>query len=151
MICACPRKEEFEPRRPNQKYRSSECRLLAKKERSVVIRLNRREHVHIKTLREFQRSPLRWGNPIKPPLGTTPRRRMQYEPLLTTAKVAEFLNVSEWTVRWWRMRSVQLGPAFIRLGKTRGIRYLPKDVIAFLRKHRSCHRARPSQAGTAGR
>jgi Helix-turn-helix domain len=141
MICSCPRREEFEPRRPGQKYRSPECRLLAKKQRSVVIRVNRRECVHIRTLRALQKWPLRQGNPIEPPYEATGRGRTQYRPLLTTAEVADLLQVSEWTVRWWRMRSVQLGPAFIRLGKTRCIRYLRRDVMSFLGKHRSDRRA----------
>jgi predicted DNA-binding transcriptional regulator AlpA len=138
MICACPCKIQFEPRRPNQKYRSPECRLLAKKERSLVIRINRSEHDYIKSLRERQKSPARWGNPIKSPHALTRRRRMQREPLLTTFEVAEFLKLSVWQVRAWRMHGGQSGPRFVRIGRL--VRYLPQDVLAWLRARRSDRR-----------
>ena len=135
MICACGCGRQFEAGRPNQIYYDAECRLRAKKQRSQVIRVNRTEHGHIKSLRAAQESPLRWGNPIRSPLGATPRRRMQHEPLLTTPEVAEFLGVSEWQVNAWRMRGGRSGPRFVRIGRL--VRYFPADVLAWLREHRS--------------
>jgi Helix-turn-helix domain len=149
MICACPRKEEFEPRRSNQKYRSPDCRERARRERSPVVRLTARERESVERARMAQKSAAPRGNHPFPGYRSTRPRRMEHRPLLTTAELAELLQVSEWTVRWWRMRRVRLGPAYVRLGKARGIRYLPQDVAAWLRKHRSIQAGSGAPAGLA--
>jgi Helix-turn-helix domain len=66
--------------------------------------------------------------------------------LMTTEEAAEFLNLSERQLRAWRMRGRGGGPAFIRIGRC--IRYLPSDVISFMRERR---RAAPRAYGQAPR
>lgn len=55
------------------------------------------------------------------------------EQLLTTEQVAEWLQVSADTVRWWRKRG--RGPAHLRVGKY--ARYRRVDVEAWLEQQRA--------------
>ena len=48
--------------------------------------------------------------------------------LLTTQVTAEFLSMSEGTLRWWR--SIGRGPQFIRCGKA--VRYRVGDLEAWI-------------------
>lgn len=63
-----------------------------------------------------------------------PERQEPCEPLMVTSEVARMLRVSEWTVRYWRMRKVRSGPPFIKIGRL--VRYFRRDVMRFARKHR---------------
>lgn len=146
MKCACPCGIEFEPQRPNQIYRSPECRARAKRERSLVFRVNRLERARVKYRRMRPGADLRRGNPGKPQLEASQGNLTQSEPLLKTSQVAELLGVSQWLVRWWRCRGVDFGPDYIRLGP-RAVRYLPSDVRAFVCQRRVLGRREPNQAG----
>jgi predicted site-specific integrase-resolvase len=53
-------------------------------------------------------------------------------PLLSSADVAEWLDVSERTLEFWRY--VGKGPAYVKVGKR--VRYRPADVEAFLEANR---------------
>ena len=66
-------------------------------------------------------------------------------PLLTPAKVAELLAVSEVTLARWRRTGK--GPAFLKLQRGRSglVRYRLSDVEAFLG---ACSRASTSDPGT---
>jgi hypothetical protein len=50
--------------------------------------------------------------------------------LLTQSEAAELLRVTERTLE--RLRVAGTGPKFIRIGKTKAIRYRPGDVEAWL-------------------
>lgn len=54
---------------------------------------------------------------------------MDADQLLTTAEVAEMLNVAVGTLRWWRHTSV--GPKAFKLG-ARKVMYRRSDVLAWL-------------------
>lgn len=53
--------------------------------------------------------------------------------LITSAKVAEMLGVSEWCLRNWRHLGTK-GPKFIKLGE-RFVRYRLSDVEAWIESH----------------
>lgn len=53
--------------------------------------------------------------------------------MMTTRETAQFLGLSEWQLRYWRMLRCG-GPAFIKIGRC--VRYLPSDVIGFVRSRR---------------
>lgn len=138
MICACSCKKEFEPRRANQKYRTPECKERARRQRSVAVRLTAEERKLVDRARTGTAAVVPRGNHPFP--GYSPKKsdRRLSGPLgpglMTTKEVAKFLGVSEWQLRYWRMRN--RGPAFTKLGRKRCVRYLPSDVIAFVRNNR---------------
>ena len=53
-------------------------------------------------------------------------------PLLSSADVAELLDVSERTLEFWRYAGK--GPAYVKVGKR--VRYRPADVEAYLEAQR---------------
>ena len=53
-------------------------------------------------------------------------------PLLSSADVAELLDVSERTLEFWRY--ARKGPAYLKVGKR--VRYRPADVEAYLEANR---------------
>lgn len=53
---------------------------------------------------------------------------MQNVNLLTTAEVADRLNVSEQTLRHWRTQN--RGPRYLKLGKA--VRYRPADITTWI-------------------
>ena len=56
------------------------------------------------------------------------------EPLLTERQLAEQLQLSQSTLRWWR--SEKRGPPWIVLNGGRSIRYRPEDVREWLLDYR---------------
>jgi Helix-turn-helix domain len=137
MICACPCKKEFEPKRANQKYRSKECKERARRERSKIMRLSAEEGRRVEMARMGRAAVVPRGNHPFPgyrPNRTSRRHWEPFEPLLTTADVARLLGVSQWQLRAWRMRSRGGGPAFVRIGRL--VRYRPADLASFIRAGR---------------
>lgn len=65
---------------------------------------------------------------MAPKLKTTDQTK-----LLTSAKVAEMLGVSEWCLRNWRYLGTK-GPKFIKLGE-RFVRYRQSDVEEWVESH----------------
>jgi predicted DNA-binding transcriptional regulator AlpA len=64
----------------------------------------------------------------------------QYE-LLTTPEAAEFLNVPQGTLRWWRHQNI--GPKGFRLG-ARKVMYRRSDLIDWLERR---YAAEPDPVG----
>lgn len=138
MICACPCKKRFEPRRPNQKYASAECKERARRKRSGVMRLSVRERRRVERARTGHAAVVPRGNHPFPGHSPTQSRKSQHRPLgealMTSAQVRQFLSVSKWQMREWRTSPSGGGPAFIRIG--RRVRYLPSDVFSFVAARR---------------
>lgn len=138
MICECPCKREFLPRRANQKYSTPECRERARRERSPVVRLTARERERIEMARTGHKSVAPHGNHAFPGYGPTRRQQTHQralgDRLMTSEEVRQFLGVSRWQMREWRTSPDGRGPAFIRIGKR--ARYLPSDVLSFVRAGR---------------
>lgn len=134
MICACPCRRKFAPHRPGQRYFSPECREAARRARSTLMRLTVDERRLIEGSRKGRKGLVPTRNHPYPGHTPTRRKRMQHEPLLTTSEVAEFLGISEWQVKAWRMQGRTGGPAFIRIGRL--VRYLPSDVLSFVTARR---------------
>lgn len=135
MFCACPCKKEFEPGRANQKYRTPECRERARRERSPVVRLTARERERVEMARTGQKSVVPHGNHASPSYSTSRCQQAHHGPLgdalMTSEQVRQFLGVSRWQMRAWRTSPKGGGPAFMRIG--RRVRYLPSDVLQFVR------------------
>ncbi|WP_390895146.1 helix-turn-helix transcriptional regulator [Microbacterium festucae] len=51
--------------------------------------------------------------------------------LLTPAVVAVYLDVSARTLEGWRARGI--GPGYVRLTATKGVRYRMDDIVAWMR------------------
>lgn len=132
MICAraaCP--VEFEPARKHQKYCSAGCRRKTYEEKFLRRRLRRPESspkagrksvVRRVPARGRTPSPSKSKQGLGGPLG---------DALMTSEQVRQFLGVSRWQMRAWRTSPEGGGPAFMRIG--RRVRYLPSDVLQFVR------------------
>lgn len=142
MICV--RKEcraEFEPRRRHQKYCSRDCRYADQNEKNRVVRVTTEEAMRIRAARDRSKKRVtRFASlnlsgdsnrAARTPLGAN---LALDEPLMVTSEVARMLRVSEWAVRYWRMRKVKSGPPFIKIGRL--VRYFREDVLSFARMHR---------------
>jgi hypothetical protein len=53
------------------------------------------------------------------------------ENLLNEHQVAEWLNLSVWTLRRWRVKGSNSGPKFVKVAARR-IAYCPPDVQAYI-------------------
>lgn len=54
--------------------------------------------------------------------------------LLTTEEVAEYLNVSKYTIRNWRTGPRRRGPQYINVGGS--VRYAIEDIISYVNKNK---------------
>lgn len=135
MICACPCRKKFQPHRPGQKYFSPECREAARRARTTLMRLTVGERRLVEGSRKGRKGLVPTRNHPWP--GHPPGRaqRTHHGPLgdslMTSEQVRQFLGVSRWQMREWRTNAKGGGPAFIRIG--RRVRYLPSDVLQFVR------------------
>ena len=145
MLCLCGCKTEFEPKRRNQIYVSAEHRKRDSNRRWPVRRQSvlpwasrnglggRREAKtsYVTLLLGTQMARTKSGTLLAggDAFGQARARRKL---LLTTAEVAEFLRVSTWTVRAWRMQ--QIGPPFIKIGGW-AIRYPWAALVAYLQRN----------------
>lgn len=59
--------------------------------------------------------------------------------LMTSAEAADYLNVSEGTMRNWR--SAQIGPNYVTIGQR--VRYLPQEIEAWVKEQVVHTRSRP--------
>lgn len=93
MICACPCRKEFTPRRRNQIYRSPECKERARRQRSRIVRLSADEHRRITRSRIRQNRPVRRGNHPSTTHRALNPRTMPYEANLAFSKSAPAGNI----------------------------------------------------------
>lgn len=153
MICACPCRKEFEPRRPNQKYRTSECKERARRERSAPMWLTTEERRRVERARRSRKGVEHPSLHPFPNYVAAGLQRAQQEPLsdclMTSEQVRKFLGVSKWQMREWRTSPIGGGPAFIRIGKR--ARYLPSDVLRFVQSRRKAGATRPQRHRTTAR
>lgn len=134
MICACPCKKEFEPRRPNQKYSSPKCKERARQQRRPNVRVTSEEKRFLDRSRIAQTAVVPRGNHPFPGYRATRRHQALYGPLtlLNEFEASELLGVKVGTLRYWRRRRVRTGPPFIKMGAL--VRYRLRGLERYLRK-----------------
>jgi predicted DNA-binding transcriptional regulator AlpA len=139
MICACPCRREFEPKRRNQIYLNAEHRQKDENRRWPVKRGTnfgaafRNGPGERQEARASGVTPLLGGEMAKANRATVLGDSGGFSSrMLSTYELACFLGVSRWTLRAWRKTGI--GPPFLKL--TRGsVRYPRALLEKWIKEH----------------
>jgi predicted DNA-binding transcriptional regulator AlpA len=141
MICACPCKREFEPKRKNQIYYEPACRMKDKNRRWPRIRASALRALSGMASANAQQA-VRAGVPplLGAAMAQTKRERcrerngaQESSEFLSRRQVARLLGVSVWALIKWRKQ--HCGPPYVKFGRNT-VRYPYRHLEAWLESMR---------------